>query len=165
MICVIDTSNLERNLYLLSQIIDLQYPVIVALNMMDVAEQEGMEINTSLLSTLLGVTIVPTIGSKGIGVDRLLTALRKTVSSSPNLRKWSLPEKVRMEHDELITFLVNHDKLDERIAYHEAQSLLSTPHDLSSLKDQYSETTLSHLRKDHENLDGNGIDRFSKMSH
>jgi len=160
-ICVVDASNLERNIYLLSQIIDLQYPVIVALNMIDVAEQEGIKINTNLLSTLLGVTIVPTIGSKGIGINKLHDALRNTVTSSPSLRKWSLPEKVKMEHDELISFLVNHDKLDERIAYHEAQALLSTPQDISLLKNQYSETTLSHLKKDHENLDGNGIDRLS----
>jgi ferrous iron transport protein B len=58
-VCVVDASNLERNLYLTSQIIDLHLPVIVALNMVDVAEAEGLTINHEILQRELGVPVIP----------------------------------------------------------------------------------------------------------
>ncbi len=88
---IVDASNLERNLYLAVQFIELGVPLILALNMSDVAEARGCAINVDLLSAFLGVPIVPTIGHKGQGIDDLKDAIvelvemgviRRTVSIS-----------------------------------------------------------------------------------
>lgn len=72
---VADASNLKRSLFLAAQIIDLKIPVIVALNMMDVVEKRGMEIDTQLLAQKLGVRIVPISARKQTGMDRLRKAI------------------------------------------------------------------------------------------
>src|SRR6059058_4414120 len=58
-IVVVDASNLQRNLYLVSQLIELGRPMIVALNMMDVAERRGLAVSAEKLETELGVPVVP----------------------------------------------------------------------------------------------------------
>ena len=71
---VLDAGNLERNLYLAVQIMELGTPLVLALNMSDVARQRGLEFDLELLSRLLGVPIVPTVGHKGTGKQELLDA-------------------------------------------------------------------------------------------
>jgi ferrous iron transport protein B len=74
-ICVVDAANLERNLYLVVQLLELGIPLVVALNMADQAEAMGIEIDRKRLATLLGETpVVPTIASKAKGIERLLAA-------------------------------------------------------------------------------------------
>ena len=68
---VVDASNLERNLYLTSQLIDMDIKVVIALNMYDELEQKGANFNYKELSKMLGIPIIPTVGSKGIGVTEL----------------------------------------------------------------------------------------------
>lgn len=68
---IVDASNLERNLVLTQQLLDGSVPVVMALNMLDVAEQQGHTLNSDLLSERLGVTVVPVIASKGQGVEEL----------------------------------------------------------------------------------------------
>ncbi len=72
---IVDASNLERNLYLAVQFIELGVPLILALNMSDLAESRGISINVDLLSVRLGVPIVPTVGHKGQGIDELKNAI------------------------------------------------------------------------------------------
>jgi ferrous iron transport protein B len=67
-VLVVDASNLQRNLYFATQVIELGYSTIVALNMVDVARENGHEINASRLSAELGVPVVPVIASRGEGV-------------------------------------------------------------------------------------------------
>ncbi|NLX13641.1 MAG: ferrous iron transport protein B [Phycisphaerales bacterium] len=69
---ILDASNLERNLYLAVQIMELGRPLVLVMNMSDVARQRGLEFDLDLLSRLLGVPIVSTIGHKGIGLRELL---------------------------------------------------------------------------------------------
>ena len=69
---VIDTSTLERQLYLAVQLIELGLPLVLAFNMSDMAERSGMKLDVALLSKLLGAPIVPTVGSKGKGIKELL---------------------------------------------------------------------------------------------
>ncbi|HBK58624.1 MAG TPA: ferrous iron transport protein B [Spirochaetaceae bacterium] len=69
---VLDSTNLERNLYLLLQLIELGLPVVAALNMSDEAAEKGIVIDHTLLSKTLGVPMVPTVGSRGDGVRELL---------------------------------------------------------------------------------------------
>jgi len=72
---VLDASNLERNLYLATQFMELGVPVVLALNMSDQAEAQGYAIDAALLSTLLGVRIVRTVGHRGRGIDELRDAI------------------------------------------------------------------------------------------
>lgn len=67
-IVVADATNLERNLYLAAQVLELGVPVALALNMMDRAEAEGIIIDVDLLSRLLGVPVVPTVGTRRQGL-------------------------------------------------------------------------------------------------
>lgn len=70
---VVDASNLERNLYLTTQLMELGVPVIVALNMVDIAEMRGIRIDAGRLSEILGIPVVRTVGNRGTGTDELLS--------------------------------------------------------------------------------------------
>jgi ferrous iron transport protein B len=78
-ICVVDASNLERNLYLVAQMLELHIPVVVALNMVDVAEKNGVVIDLMALREKLGVPVIPMVATKGVG----FIELRQAVSRSP----------------------------------------------------------------------------------
>ncbi len=68
---IIDASNIERNLYLAIQLMELNVPLILVLNMMDEAKKKGIEIDSSYLSKLLNVPIVETVANKEKGIDKL----------------------------------------------------------------------------------------------
>ena len=68
---VIDASNLERNLYLTTQLIDMDVPMIIALNMFDELRESGNQLDMEQLGILLGAPIIPTIGKTGEGVKEL----------------------------------------------------------------------------------------------
>ncbi|HWZ34665.1 MAG TPA: FeoB small GTPase domain-containing protein, partial [Mucilaginibacter sp.] len=74
-IVILDASNLKRNLLLYSQVADLKIPVIVALNMMDLAKKTGIEINVDLLAKNLSVPVVPIAARKQLGIDDLKQAI------------------------------------------------------------------------------------------
>lgn len=69
---IVDASTLERNLYLTLQLIELGIPVIVALNMMDIVEERGMEIDLHRLPEMLGVPVIPVSARKKTGLDILM---------------------------------------------------------------------------------------------
>lgn len=69
---VVDASNLERNLYLTTQLIDMNIKVVVALNMYDELEGKGDELDYSLLGKMIGIPFVPAVAVKGKGIDELL---------------------------------------------------------------------------------------------
>jgi ferrous iron transport protein B len=72
---IVDASNLERNLYLTGQLIELGVPLVVALNMADLAKANGMEIDTAALSAALGCPVVKIVANRGEGIDDLKRAL------------------------------------------------------------------------------------------
>ena len=73
---IVDASNLERNLYLTTQLIETRQPLVVALNMMDVAEAQSRPVDASKLEARLGVPVVPMVARKGKGVQALVKAVR-----------------------------------------------------------------------------------------
>ena len=94
-IVVVDASNLQRNLYLVSQLVELGRPMVVALNMMDVAERRGLHISPEKLERELGVPVVPVVGHKRKGIDDLKAAVAKAaVAPMPD---WPLPEAMKEE--------------------------------------------------------------------
>lgn len=70
-VTVVDSANLERNLYLVVQILEMGAKVVVALNMSDLAESRGIKIDVPKLAQALGAPVVPTVASKGQGLDQL----------------------------------------------------------------------------------------------
>ncbi len=84
---ILDASNLERNLYLAVQLIELNIPLVFAMNMVDVARARGMKIDYQQLSRLLGVPIVETVGTRGEGIDKVLdTVLEVAEGKDPTSR-------------------------------------------------------------------------------
>ncbi len=84
---IVDASNLDRNLYLTVQLLELGLPVVVALNMIDVAAGRGIEINAEKLSKRLQVPVVSTVGRRGKGkqelLDAAIEAANRTSAASP----------------------------------------------------------------------------------
>jgi len=78
-VVVIDASNLQRNLYFATQVVELGYPTLIALNMIDVAEEHGHHIDPVRLSKSLGVPVFPIIASTGKGVPELRNAVNAAV--------------------------------------------------------------------------------------
>lgn len=78
-VAVLDASNLERNLYLACQLIELNIRLVFAMNMVDMAKNKGLIIDYEQLAKLLGVPIVQTIGTKGIGIEELLDKVQEVV--------------------------------------------------------------------------------------
>ncbi len=160
-VCIVDASNPERNLYLVSQIIDQRIPLVIALNMTDVAAKNGIVIDAAELSRRLGVPVIPTIGSRRFGINHLKNALYSGFAASPAVRKWNLPEVVGEEHRELTDLLVEATHLREEVASHEAAALLSTPKPLHEFLDVFPAAVIDHVRQDHERLRSLGVDRYA----
>ena len=80
---IIDASNLERNLYLTTQLIEMKIPVIVALNMMDVAKQRKISIEIDHLSMHLDFPVIPIVASKKKGIEELKDSIQKFAEEKP----------------------------------------------------------------------------------
>ncbi len=77
---VIDASILGRSLEMTLELLELEYPMVVALNMIDLAEKKGMEISVAKLEKWLGIPVIPTIASRGRGIKELLDAAVKRLN-------------------------------------------------------------------------------------
>ena len=82
---IIDSSNLERNLYLAVQLMELRIPLVFVFNMKDMAQEMGIKIDVKSLSNLFGVPIIETVGSKGDGVKIILEEAIK-VAKNPEIK-------------------------------------------------------------------------------
>jgi ferrous iron transport protein B len=79
-VAIVDASNLERNLYLMTQVVELGVPVVIALNMIDVAESQGIRIDAERLTRQLGVQVVPIQANKRRGLEQLKQAIAAAAS-------------------------------------------------------------------------------------
>lgn len=104
-VCVADASNLERNLYLFSQIRDLGIPVLLVLNMWDLAEQAGIKIDLPELRNRLGVNVVTTSAHRREGVDALRAAIVATARQEVVAPMRLFPAAFYTEVDQLDTWL------------------------------------------------------------
>lgn len=106
-VCVVDATNLHLNLRLALELKSLGRPVILAVNMMDLAEKYGYKVDVDVLSKELGFPVVPTVAVQKDGVTRLLTAIESIVADlpadAPALPAWKPPEAqaVRAFHREV----------------------------------------------------------------
>lgn len=83
---VVDASALERNLYFTLQLLELEAPVVVALNQVDFAAKKGIRINVDQLSKVLGVPVIPTVAITGSGINELLTTVIAVVNGEKRLQ-------------------------------------------------------------------------------
>ena len=100
-LCIVDASNLERNLFLVSQVMDLGRPVVVALNMTDVAEAQGKTIDVAQLERRLGVPIVPVQANKNKGFEDLRQRLTSCAEESPVFERAQFPDWFESELDRI----------------------------------------------------------------
>src|SRR6266436_3625704 len=107
-VVVVDASNLQRNLYSATQVIELGHPTLIALNMIDVAKENGHQIDTEKLAGLLGVPVLPIVASKGLGVPDLrqtiLSCLRQLRLARPK-QFCELPKPLHQEAEALAGLL------------------------------------------------------------
>jgi len=105
---IVDATNMERNLYLTTQLLELGVPLILVLNMMDEAEKKGLKVKIPYLEKLLGVPVIPMVASRGIGTEELLKKVREILEGNltivprkPRYRKeiesaiWRVEETLR----------------------------------------------------------------------
>lgn len=123
---ILDASNLERNLYLASQVLDLGLPALVIMNMMDVAEDRGTKINALQLSRKLGAPVLPLIAKNDKEVQKVKEAISNHTLIAPQRFRWNpseeLKKAINLIDDE---FLKPHTKLPEYSHKIEALRLLS----------------------------------------
>jgi len=150
---VADASNLKRNLLLFSQVADLKIPIIIALNMMDIARQSGIEIAIDELAQKLGIQVIPISARKQQGIDRLKEAILNSTSIAlqlPSIEVEAIaPELIHKIQNELN---IEHPYVALQLAHqHEDMLFLSDEHkkkiqalsqefDFHSQKSQASET-------------------------
>ena len=100
---VIDTTNLRRNLYLTLELIDMQQPMVAALNMFDDFTKRGYELDTDKLQNILGISVIPTIASRGLGTKKLIDFAIATVKEHTIPRIQLYQEHIEKE----ISFLIH----------------------------------------------------------
>jgi len=99
-IAVVSAANLEHSLYLVAELLALSAPIVVALNMVDVAEQEGISLDIQTLSAALGLPVIPMVASKAIGVKDLLAEVSRVMKSGSTLTP-NAPH-IRADHQEVL---------------------------------------------------------------
>ena len=123
-ICIVDASNLERNLYLVHQILDLGRPAILVVNMMDLAEAAGLQIRTARLEHELGIPVIPCEAAHGKGIIELKVAMSRSDLPLPRHR-WVVPAPIAPAVSELQASLQDNDRKPPLIARAEALLLLT----------------------------------------
>jgi ferrous iron transport protein B len=123
-ICVVDAANLERNLYLVHQVLDLGRPTIVVLNMMDLAAAAGIDVRVARLEHELGIPVIPCEAVHGRGVLELRLAMSRGDLPLPRHR-WDIPAPIAAAVAELQASLMEDDGKPPLLARAEALLLLT----------------------------------------
>ena len=139
-VVVVDASNLQRNLYYATQVVELGHPTIIALNMVDVAESNGHHIDEKKLSELLGVPVMPIIASEGTGLPELRAKIIAMTEKPPEMKPrlfCQLPGLFRIEATALADLLAETFQERRLQATAEALLLLSNEKALASSTSHY----------------------------
>ena len=103
---IVDASNLERNLYLSTQIMEMRLPMVVVLNMIDVARERDIRINSQIISERLGCPVIPANAAKGEGIDELKQLINQAFNKSILLPSYvPYPAVIENALTELIPFI------------------------------------------------------------
>jgi ferrous iron transport protein B len=148
-VCCIDASNLERNLYIATQVIELGLPTVIALNMMDVARRRGMKIDVEHLEKRLGVPVIPCEASHEIGIMELRLALSQHPLPHPTL-KMDKPALIHEAVDDLLPVLPPRRNRESVLARGEARLMLSSDENPGLASPVWTRVTLWQQRFDRE---------------
>ena len=96
-LCIVDASNLQRNLYLVSQVLELGRPTVVALNMIDIAQAKGIELDLEKLRSQLGTPVVSLQANRGLGLAELKRALAAAADAQSVPRISPFPDRFQQE--------------------------------------------------------------------
>jgi ferrous iron transport protein B len=161
-VVVVDASNLERNLYYATQVIELGYPCVVALNMVDVAEENGHHIDAEELSRELGVPLAPLVASRGKGIEALrqiIVSLVQNTARAPAPRRFCpLPEPFSREVDSIAHLHARTFPACALDTGAEALLILSDENALLSSPDHYPPDTERAVTAARERLESAGLD-------
>ena len=122
-LCVLDSTNLERNLSLVGDILEHGYPTVLALNMTDVAAERGITIDVPRLSSLLGIPVVTTVAHRAAGLDVLRSLLAGPLAPPVDF-SYVLPGPLQRERETLTDHLVRGFGFAKARARYEAAILL-----------------------------------------
>ena len=123
-LCIVDATNLERNLYLVHQILDLGRPVILVLNMMDLAKAAGLQIRIAHLEQELGIPVIACEAVNGRGLVGLKLAMSR-IDLALARHRWDVPVAVAPAVAELQASLIGNDQRPPLVARAEALLLLT----------------------------------------
>jgi ferrous iron transport protein B len=101
-VAAVDATNLERNLYLVTQLLEYGRPLVIALTMVDLAKKRNLEIDEKKLAEALNVTVVPVNSSKRLGLEELTAAVSKAAEGEAASAGWCLSELAEREIAALI---------------------------------------------------------------
>ena len=159
-ICVVDANNLERNLYLVSQIQDLGLPMVIALNMMDEIERQGKKINIEVLSRELGVPVVPMVANQNKGVEEIKQVIAQGVEVKYT-RKWHMASDLEEQIEQIVRLLRHHEDFGKHEAFSEAVSILSVGRTIKKETDSkarfYKEELVNQINSIQEGLKKKGL--------
>ncbi|MDM8008397.1 MAG: ferrous iron transport protein B [Phycisphaerae bacterium] len=113
---VVSAANLERNLYLTVQLMEMQRPLVIALNMSDLARRQGIRIDTAKMSVLLGAPVIETVGNRGIGLGALIEATADTAlgPATQAVRPVSYGHEVETEVEKVAEVVAREEALVRR---------------------------------------------------
>jgi ferrous iron transport protein B len=160
-VVVVDASNLQRNLYYATQVIELGHPTILALNMVDVAELNGHTIDAAKLAELLGVPVVPIVASTGAGLPELREKIVALATASHEMKPrlfCQLPGLFRIEATALADLLAKTYQERQLQATAEALLLLSNEKALASSSTHYPQTIQDAVTAARKRLDAANVD-------
>ena len=155
---IIDASNLERNLYLTTQLIDMDIKVVIALNMYDELEKKGASFNYKALGEMLGIPIVPTVGSKGTGIKELFDKVIDVYEDNdPIVRHIHINYGVQVEN--AISIIQSHIKEDTKLSSKMSPRFLS----IKLLENDESARFLANESDKHSELKKVANDQIQKI--
>ncbi len=111
---LVDAANIERNLYLTTQLLEMGIPVVVALNMMDIAEKRGDVIDTEKLSAKLGVPVVETTALKGKGTKELVEAAKHAAKSGAKPAAPAFSDAIEQAIGQIASLIADVTEEDQR---------------------------------------------------
>ncbi|PYK98283.1 MAG: ferrous iron transport protein B [Verrucomicrobia bacterium] len=161
-VIVVDASNLERNLYYATQVIELGCPGIVVLNMMDVAEENGHQVDGGKLSATLGVPVVPMVASRGEGIEalrrKIVSMIQTPVTAAASGRFWHLPSLFSREVETIARLHAKNFPACALDAEAEALLILSDEKALASSPNHYPGDMQQAVRDARHRLESAGLD-------
>ncbi|ASK78207.1 ferrous iron transport protein B [Paraphotobacterium marinum] len=145
---IVDGSNLERNLYLTTQLLEMKVPTLLVVNMMDVLKSKGLKLDLKALSSKIGCPVIGIIASKKRGVNELITAIDSQINKlSISDFKVQYPEYLEFEINKISYSLEKHDNFDKNdLRYFAVSYLESNGFGVKELSSQSQQTISESLR-------------------